>query len=45
MATEKLDIKQTILDGVQYGLKNFFPLLLMVQIALLAWGYGTWLKP
>ena len=30
MATEKLDIKQTILDGVQYGLKNFFPLLLMV---------------
>ena len=30
MATEKLDIMQTIKDGVQYGLKNFFPLLLMV---------------
>ncbi len=30
MATEKLDIMQTIRDGVQYGLKNFFPLLLMV---------------
>ena len=30
MATEKLDITQTIKDGVQYGLKNFFPLLLMV---------------
>ena len=28
MATEKLDIIQTIKDGVQYGLKNFFPLLL-----------------
>ena len=30
MATEKLDIMQTIKDGVQYGLKNFLPLLLMV---------------
>jgi uncharacterized membrane protein len=30
MATEKLDIMQTIQDGVRYGLKNFFPLLLMV---------------
>ena len=28
MATEKLDIMQTIKDGVRYGLKNFFPLLL-----------------
>ena len=32
MATEKLDIMQTIKDGVQYGLKNFFPLLLMVLL-------------
>ncbi|MBQ9264035.1 MAG: DUF1294 domain-containing protein [Clostridia bacterium] len=23
----------------------FFPLLLIVQIVLLVWGYGTWLKP
>ena len=30
MATEKLDIMQTIKEGIQYGLKNFFPLLLMV---------------
>ena len=30
MTTEKLDIMKTIKDGVQYGLKNFFPLLLMV---------------
>ena len=30
MATEKLDIMQTIKDGVRYGLKNFFPLILMV---------------
>ena len=30
MATEKLDIMQTIRDGVRYGLKNFLPLLLMV---------------
>lgn len=30
MATEKLDIMQTIKDGVRYGLKNFFPLLLMI---------------
>ena len=30
MATEKLDIVQTIKDGVQYGLKNFVPLILMV---------------
>ena len=32
MTTEKLDIMQTIKDGVQYGLKNFFPLLLMVLL-------------
>ena len=32
MATEKLDIMQTIKDGVRYGLKNFFPLLLMVLL-------------
>ena len=30
MATEKLDIMKTIKDGVQYGLKNFPLLLLMV---------------
>ena len=30
MATEKLDIVKTIGDGIRYGLKNFFPLLLMV---------------
>lgn len=30
MTTEKLDIMQTIKDGVQYGLKNFLSLLLMV---------------
>lgn len=30
METKKLNITQTIKDGVQYGLKNFFPLLLMV---------------
>ena len=30
MATEKLDIMQTIKDGVRYGLKNFLPLLLMI---------------
>lgn len=30
METQKLNITQTIKDGVQYGLKNFFPLLLMV---------------
>ena len=30
MTTQKLDIMQTIKDGVQYGLKNFLPLLLMV---------------
>ena len=30
MATEKLDIMQTIKDGVRYGLKNFFPLILMI---------------
>lgn len=38
MATEKLDIMQTIKDGVQYGLKNFFPLLLMVILyAVTVW--------
>lgn len=30
MENEKLDIMQTIKDGIQYGLKNFFPLLLTV---------------
>ena len=30
MASKQLDIMQTIKDGVQYGLQNFFPLLLMV---------------
>ena len=33
MATEKLDIMQTIKEGVLYGLKNFFPLLLMVILS------------
>jgi len=38
MATEKLDIMQTIKDGVRYGLKNFFPLLLMVILyAVTVW--------
>ena len=32
MATEKLDIMQTIKDGVRYGLQNFLPLLLMVLL-------------
>lgn len=32
MASEKLDIMQTIQDGVRYGLKNFVPLLLMVLL-------------
>jgi len=32
MTTEKLDIMQTIKDGVRYGLKNFLPLLLMVLL-------------
>ena len=35
MTTEKLDIVKTIKDGVQYGLKNFFPLLLMVILYVL----------
>ena len=30
MENKKLDITQTIKDGVQYGLKNFVPLLLMI---------------
>lgn len=30
METQKLNIMQTIQDGVRYGLKNFLPLLLMV---------------
>lgn len=34
MATEKLNIVQTIKDGVRYGLKNFLPLLLMVILYL-----------
>ena len=32
MATEKLDIMQTLKDGFRYGLKNFLPLLLMVLL-------------
>ena len=35
MTTEKLDIVKTIKDGVQYGLKNFFPLLLMIILYVL----------
>ena len=35
MVTEKLDIMKTIKDGVQYGLKNFLPLLLMVILYIL----------
>jgi hypothetical protein len=35
MVTEKLDIKKTIKDGIQYGLKNFLPLLLMVILYIL----------
>lgn len=35
MTTEKLDIMKTIRDGVQYGLKNFFPLLLMLILYIL----------
>ena len=35
METTKLNITQTIKDGVQYGLKNFFPLLLMVLLYVL----------
>ena len=35
MVTEKLDIKKTIKDGIQYGLKNFFPLLFMVILYFL----------
>ena len=35
MTTEKLDIMKTIRDGVQYGLKNFFPLILMVILYII----------
>ena len=35
MVTEKLDIMKTIKEGVQYGLKNFVPLLLMVILYVL----------
>ena len=35
MVTEKLDIMKTIREGVQYGLKNFLPLLLMVVLYFL----------
>ena len=35
MVTEKLDIMKTIKDGVQYGLKNFLPLFLMVILYIL----------
>ena len=38
MATEKLDIMETIKEGVRYGLKNFLPLLVMVILyALTIW--------
>ena len=35
MVTEKLDIMKTIREGIQYGLKNFLPLLLMVVLYVL----------
>ena len=35
MATEKLDIMQTIKDGIQFGLKNFLPLLLTVVLYII----------
>ena len=35
MEKQKLDIIQTIKEGIQYGLKNFFPLLLMVLLYIL----------
>lgn len=35
MIAEKLDITQTIKDGIQYGLKNFISLLLMVLLYIL----------
>ena len=35
MTTEKLDIMKTIREGVSYGIKNFFPLLLMVILFFL----------
>ena len=35
MVTEKLDIMKTIKDGVQYGLKNFLPLFLMVVLYMI----------
>lgn len=35
MITEKLDIMKTIREGIQYGLKNFLPLLLMVVLYIL----------
>lgn len=35
MVTEKLDIMKTIREGVQYGLKNFLPLFLMVVLYVL----------
>lgn len=35
MITEKLDIMKTIREGIQYGLKNFLPLLLMVVLYLI----------
>ncbi len=35
MVTEKLDIMKTIREGIQYGLKNFLPLLLMMVLYVL----------
>ena len=35
MANEKLDIMETIKEGVRYGLKNFLPLLVMVLLYFL----------
>ena len=43
MTKQKLDIMQTIKDGVQYGLKNFFPLLLMVILYLITF-WIPWLN-
>ena len=38
MTTEKLDIMETIKEGVRYGLRNFLPLLVMVILyALTFW--------
>ena len=43
MVTEKLDIMKTIKDGVQYGLKNFLPLIVMVILYVLTF-WIPWLN-